>query len=785
LATQAWLDAELYADSVLKGGAWIDDARPNEIKTLELQQIRVNVAEAILKYAEGLTKKDPASREAKQALSKGRDYLKDALKYGDSAIKRKVGDLLPEFGGSGAAEQTADAEKQPKDFQEALEFGKEALASFNNAQQLVRLIGPRIKQESDQSVREELEREVEEAKKTLGTAKGRALRYFNTALQLARPDASEDDLNAVRYYLCYLEYDAANYYNALTYGQFLAFRYPNSAGARQGALIAMASCQKLYAEEQGTDREFESQKILKIAQYIVEQWPDEKEAEEALNTLIPFLIKAGRMDDAEKYVQQIPDTSAYRGMAELKTGQAMWANYLVGMKEVRELETSLKEWEKDGFPENRTAASVNADISQLKTPLETLKKRAQETLADGVKRMQAAGDVNAVVASASLSLSQIYVDTNQPAAAVALLEDPKIGALTLVNSKDESVSREGFAEEVYKTALRAYISSLATAKNADETVNKAKGVMSGLEERLGTTPEGEQKLVQNYVGVARDLQTQLDLATDDATRANLAKGFEAFLRQVGDQAADFQILNWVAETFRRMGDAFGRDGKTNRPKKEAVVYYEAAIKTYEKLLAKADQQADFLPNPKAKPAIQQQLAITYRDVGKFADVAKKFREILMENPGLISVQMEAAYNYQAWAAYGPKEAQYYNSAVMGYRDKKTRKLIIWGWKPMSDKISGDSRFTQQFYEARYNLAFCRFKYALSLQEKDANRKKLVDMAKLDVELTAKLFPDLGGDQWRQKFDVLLKNIQKEAGDLPKGLSGIQFDTSAELKKGAN
>lgn len=784
LATKAWLDAEMYAASVLEGGAWIDDARPNEERELELQQIRVNVAEAILKYAAELKKKDPASKESRQLINKGRDYVKDALKYGDSAIKRKAGELLPQFGG-GAAEDVADNDKQPKDFQEAKEFGKQAIDSLSTAQQIVRLFPPRIKAETDTKIREDLERDLAEAKETLATAKGRALRYFRKALQLAQPDASDDDLNTVRYFLCYLEYDAGNYYNALTYGQFLATRYPTAGGARQGALIAMASCQKLYAEAEGADREFESQKILQIAQYIVAKWPEEKEAEEALNTLIPFLIKAGRLDDAEKYVEQIPETSNYRGMAELKTGQALWANYLVGMKDVRDLENNLKEWEQEGFPEDRTAASGKADIAKLKAPLETLKKRAQETLVDGVKRMQAAGDVNPIVASASLSLSQIYVDTNQPAAAVALLEDPKIGALTLVNNKDESVSREGFAEEVYKTSLRAYISSLAGSSNADETVNKAKAVMNGLKERLGSTPEGEQKLVQNYVGVARDLQTQLDLATDDATRANLAKGFEAFLRQVGDQAADFQILNWVAETFRRMGDAFGRD-KSNRAKPEAIVYYKEAIKTYENLLAKAEKDAAFLPEPRVKLSVLQQLAMLYRDIGQFADAAKKFREILIDNPGLITVQMEAAYNYQAWAGYSDKTAKYYNSAVMGYTDPKTRKPIIWGWQPMANKIAGDSRFTQQFYEARYNLAFCRFKYALSLPEKDATRKRLVDMSKLDIELTAKLFPDLGGDQWRPKFDVLLKNIQKEAGDkLPKGLAAIKFDSPTETNKGTN
>ena len=116
---------------------------------------------------------------------------------------------------------------------------------------------------------------------------------------------------------------------------------------------------------------------------------------------------------------------------------------------------------------------------------------------------------------------------------------------------------------------------------------------------------------------------------------------------------------------------------------------------------------------------------------------------------------------------------------------KKGKNVLWGWGEIARMTAGNVQFRDQFFEARYNLAFCRFKYALSLEEKDPNRKKLVNMAKLDVELTAKLFPDLGGDQWRQKFDVLLKNVQKEAGDLPKGLAGIQFDTSTEVKKGAN
>jgi tetratricopeptide (TPR) repeat protein len=779
LATKAWVDAGQAAEAVAKGTAWLDDVRPNEQRDPDLQQIRVNVAEACLKYTAELKAKDPNNKEIRPILKQGREYVVLAAKYADGAVKRKATELIPLFGGAGD-DGVATADKDPKNFQEAFDFGKEAIDSIPAAQSVLRLIPPRIKVETDAKVREELQQQVKEAQETLDTAKDRALKYFNLALRKATDETSADELNTVRYFLCYLNYDAGHYFDSLALGEFLAFRYPESAGARQGALIAMASCQKLYAEEKGENKDFESERIQKIAQYIVEKWPEQKEAEEALNTLIPFLIRAGRIADAEKYVAQIPESSSYRGMAELKTGQALWANYLLGLKDVRDLETEAAQWEKEGYPEGKTAASVKEEVEKLKAPLETLKKRAEQTLADGVKRMQAAGQVNAIVASATLSLAQIYVDTNQADKAVALLEDPKIGALTLVKKNDESTSREGFAEEIYKTALRAYISSLATAKNADATVGQAKEMMAALEQKMGTTPEGQQKLVMSYVGVAKDLQTQLDIASDDTTRSNLAKGFAAFLQQVGKEATDYNILNWVGETFRRMGDSLGRDKATNKPTPEAKAYYAQAVETFQGILDKAEKNPKFLPSENMKTALQRQLAVTYRDVGDFVNASNTFKEILSANPGLINVQMDAAYNYQTWAGASndPKIVKMYEFAVGGWTDPKTRKRVVWGWRDMANKIASDSRFEEQFYEARYNLAFCRFKYGLAQKDKDL-REKVVNLARLDVELTAKLFPELGGPEWRTKFDKLLKNIQRELGDkAPRGLAAVAVDNAA-------
>ena len=213
--------------------------------------------------------------------------------------------------------------------------------------------------------------------------------------------------------------------------------------------------------------------------------------------------------------------------------------------------------------------------------------------------MQASGEVSNVMATAVLSLAQIYVDTNEPAKAVTLLEDPKIGVLTLVKNNDEAVNKPGFPEETYKTALRAYISSLAGGgTDAAATVTKAEGIMESLKEQMGKTPEGQAKLVAIYVSLARDLQRQMEIA-DPAVKTALGKGFETFLKQVAADATELNMLNWVAETYRGMGESFGAHIR-NVPQdslEAAKSYYGQAADTYQKILDMGAKTPGFLSGP--------------------------------------------------------------------------------------------------------------------------------------------------------------------------------------------
>src|SRR5262245_10144235 len=196
--------------------------------------------------------------------------------------------------------------------------------------------------------------------------------------------------------------------------------------------------------------------------------------------------------------------------------------------------------------------------------------------------MRKSGEVNKVLAAAVLSLAQIYVDTDAAGRAIALIEDPKIGVLTLVNMNDPAARDDAVAEETYKTALRAYISSLATAgTSARVFIDKARGVMNSLKRRIATTPEGQQRLVSIYVSLARDLSRQMEIA-DSGVKTTLGEGFETFLKEVAADASELSILIWVGDTYLGMGEAFGGSAKSLTPQAEG--YFAKAGETYQKVL---------------------------------------------------------------------------------------------------------------------------------------------------------------------------------------------------------
>jgi len=759
LACDSWLAQSLPLEILKKseGGLpmrpldLVNTARANEEREDEMCAIRLGIAKAAKMRADELKKSAPRDASIKLLMNEGRKQVSEVAKfvnpYQDEARR-----LMPEF--SSGSGEVAGERKEPKNFLEARTAAKEAIDAMQSANVLVKTLPAQIARAKSPE-RGDLEVELEKAKSELKKTQDEALHYCRLALTKVDKDSTLDDVNLIRYLLCYLSYAEENYFDAVVIGEFLARRYPDSQGARSCANIVMTSYLKIYAATTGDDKEFESSRIVEIADYIVKKWPDQPEAEQALNTLIPFMIRAKQLKQAEDYLAKIPESSPHRGNAELKTGQALWASYIENSKQIREWENS---------PE---IAPEDFDAAARKAELEPLKTKAKQTLVDGVKRMQATGELSPTLVSAVASLAQIYVDTNEPALAVTLLEDAKIGSLTLLERNDPLIQKEGYAEEIYKTALRAYISSLSAGSDAKATIEKARGVMDALKQRIGQTTQGQARLVAIYVSLARDLQQQMEIA-DAAAKKSLGLAFEKFLGPIAADATELNILNWVAETYRGMGESYGSTLKTMTP--EAKGYFTKAAATYQKILDADAKNPNFLSDAMATQ-IRIQLAKTKKSMGQYIEARDTYEAVLKTNAMLLPVQIEAARLYQDWGGTGKGQEQNYQKAMFGDRPDAKGKNVIWGWGAIAGMTANKAEFRDQFFESRYNLALCRYNYAVS-QADPTKKKENLTMARRDITNTVAFYPNLG-DKWQPNFDNLLKSIQKALGERPSGLQALQ------------
>ncbi len=391
-------------------------------------------------------------------------------------------------------------------------------------------------------------------------------------------------------------------------------------------------------------------------------------------------------------------------------------------------------------------------------------------MAQGIERLRH-GELSETLLRSALSLAQIYVDAGQAGEAIKLLNDPDIGAKTLVDEGHQVATIPGFAVETYKTTIRANVSSVPEALNpqdAQEAIDRAVAALDELRAQLGDTPEGQQKLIEIYLGLARDLQLQMAAASPQA-RVALSQGFETFLNRAGQASDDVNVLNWIGETFYGLGQGFD-SGKGNLPD-NARRYYEKAADAFRKVLTKIASDAAQV-DPSVAMQARYRLAMTLRRLGRFRESVDEFATILREREKILNIQMDAARTLQEWGAAGKPES--YVKAVNGDRmNPATGQNTIWGWGRLASIVGRPEmlvRFPQYrgtLHEARYNIALCHFRYAMANSQQ---KQQLLEKARRDILVTYSLYPSLGDDQRKKQYDTLLKTIQKGLGKKVVGLS---------------
>lgn len=594
---------------------------------------------------------------------------------------------------------------------------------------------------------------AEQAKKLAEAAEARqqALAAFSQATRLVRKDVPVEERTKARYFLTYLFWASDRLYEAAMLGEHLAFRQPKQAAARPAARIAMAAYHRLYTTARpGDDRGFELSHMLKLADHITRQWPDATEADEAWMLLLKTAISAHEVDKALGYVARINPQSPQRPEALLIAGQALLTAY-------------------------ERATQQPADTRPAPDVLRKQLAQAQAMLAEGIEAMRkpvdAGEEVGLTLLAGTNALAQLLVATGSSAAAIGLMEDPKIGPVALADRKAPVVAQNNAGIEIYRNALRAYVGAGQLDK-AEQTINKLEQLVA----QAGDA-EASRRLTQVYLSLGRELQDQIAGLRSQQKPEQLeqvTKGFEAFLARIAarDTGSTYQSLNWLAETFS--GLAAGFDPGSGKLSPEAEKYYRKAIESYGRILKQAAADPKFAP-AETLTACRVRLAQALRRTGEFRQALDLLCQVLRERNKMAEAQKEAAYTYQAW---GEAQPSYYQAAIVGGQPEKGADgkvaNLIWGWGKLSKLLAASPAHVSLFHEARYNLIVCRMKLALS--QPGAQRAETLAQAQQDVVITEKLYPDLGGREWRDRYDALLKRIQQLRGLPPTGVQGLRPTT---------
>jgi hypothetical protein len=558
----------------------------------------------------------------------------------------------------------------------------------------------------------------------IAAAQSEALKNCQLALSLRTAAVAKEEYDTVRYYLAYLRYASGELNEAATLGEALAQASSDTPAARQAARIGLAAREALLRRATTASRPTAVEQTQALAEKIIQRWGDRAEADDARGVLLDLALDEGQLDKAEQYLRPISEASPRRGEAELNLGQALW-------NRARQLLRS-------STLEHDHTAEADKTLA-----------RAVGLLADGIARCRKASDSGLAPSpsfpAAMLALAQIHMTAGRPAEALALLEDPSIAA----------------SGDSRSLTLLAYV--------ATGQLDKASACLQALQASL--PPAGDanapRQTLQACLSINRLLKHHLagfrERRQDDLLTKTVQQ-FGVFLAApvAGPAAGSFFLLAWRAEAY--CGLASGLDVGGPAPLPAAEKQYRLAVSALQEILRRA-AQADFSPAAEVTIALRIELAHCLRRLSDDPQALSQLLAVLKDHPLMVDAQVEAAYTYQSW---GDEKPEYLEMAIQGGK----RYQEVWGWGELARRVQSEARFREVFHEARYNLALCRFRLAQIAGDRP-QRALLAEAAQNDILATRRLCPDMGGAVWYDRYNELLKRIQRLADRPAVGLPSLE------------
>ncbi|XZE54918.1 hypothetical protein SH139x_000899 [Planctomycetaceae bacterium SH139] len=719
-----------YKAAIDRGQMWADDIRPNEKDIPEFQELRLVLADAHLGQRE-LTEN---GAEKRQHASAARALLlplsRSAGQYQDPAMER-----LAKLGvGQDASVATLELKDLPTTFEDALKLSREILDEEKNLALTAQLI------ERRQQEGEALQAEQETARADLAQVRERGVEVLRHTLALANAESEAADVIQARYWLAFMLFRSERFWEAGVVGEFVARRYPGSELALSSGLTALSAWQLALRDTPADQLDQILPQLQRVAEYLVQQWPQDPQAASARELLVRIAIGRSDLESAQEFFANLPAEHPARGELQQAIGRLMW-NQAVRLQ-------------RDG---DITAATA-------------VRQQMATTLTTGLATLER-GQVNADVLRTAMLLARVQLLNEDTAAALQTLENDVYGPLKRV--QDVKLEDPNLKADIYASALQALVTQLTDSNSdGDALMSRAGTVMEGLQQAYEGQTDGEQKLVQTFFRLARDIREQLESAPA-AQQEKLTAAFKLFLDQLAAKSDDPKTLHWAAQTLVGLAEGQMQPTET-RARGPAGELVSAALAILQRMETKATEQPNWLGSDKMLTQIRLELGKSARLAGDYKVALDSLSTVLAENQMLLDAQIEAALVYEQWAATLPQKfaTVSYNRAINGAKpDPKTRRNTIWGWGSIAKRTLGNEQFEETFFDARYHLALCR--YLQGKKEADpAQSKKLIEQSRDDIRNVFVRYPELGGGATKQRYDALLKEIQKSLGDAATGLAAL-------------
>lgn len=356
----------------------------------------------------------------------------------------------------------------------------------------------------------------------------KAITILKLAIKKADPVRDIDKANLARYQLALSYYMNKQYYEADVLAEHLARRYPRFGMAPMATKIAMGSLADAY-NASDIDRASDLERLVRVANYTVETWPDKDEGDDARMTLGMIHHGLGQYPKAIAAYDSVRPKGARWVEAKTRAGASHW----------EESKVLRKKGDAKGAD-----AEVNKALATLNTALKA--RREAGTAATDADLI---GNV--------CDIATIDLDTGKTKEALALLE-PSSAAVMGAGTATPAVSR------LLSDLLRAHING--------GQIEKALADMAALE-RMG----GGANLTQLYFGLGKLLETELKTLKEKNNRAGLERRQADYLRFLtalagtksgqtyeslrwtGEQMLKIQNPKAAGEIFKRILDTTGKD----------------------------------------------------------------------------------------------------------------------------------------------------------------------------------------------------------------------------------